>query len=738
MYSKFFSKAGAAVMAAAMALNGAWVTLPNVSAADSVKYELEDAEFTGTVKADDDKNASGGKIAYMTEDGSISLDVEVASAGLYTITIYAGGVGSAKQQTISINGTSDTLAVPKSESFEPIAISAKLNEGKNTIVITKSWGWTKFDYLTVETASLPDIKATQTNPCDPDATTETVSLMHYLASVYGKHIISGQQEIYQYGPHGLETEFEYLKEKTGHYPAIRGFDYGNRCCELFGANDDGSTDRIIDWVKNKGGIATSSFHLNVPKDFANYKGGTLDFNATTYGAKNDDGTPATDFVTKNAYTKGTKEYDYYRAALERLAKEFNELEAEGIPVIWRPLHEAEGGGGETGSWFWWGKEGSAVYKELWKYTYKTLTEDFDCHNLIWEWNSYNFDTSTDWYPGDEYVDIIGYDKYNCTEYLEENGWQPSLRHNDSAIASTFYGIMQKYNSAKMVSMAENDCFSTVENLTSEKAGWLYFCTWYDGGSDNINFLSNPVFNTEEDTINMYQSEYCITLDELPEDLYTNGEVLPYEPVETTTTSENINQETTTTATYSEPEYEFEIQKEKITLPEGDKKEYVVNITIEGVAGASVGGGIGYGTTADDWKNLEWNGTVGKDGKLMVTVPLNDVPDNFTSAEVQVWWSNLNKVDQPYEIVSAKVEELGTGALEVLYGDANLDGDVSISDAVCILQYLANGEKYSLNDNAKRNADVDGVGGVTGKDAAVIQLVDAGSIKAEDLPLNPEK
>ena len=501
MYSKFLTKASAAVMAAAMALNGAVVSTSTVIAADSVKYELEDAELTGTVKADDDKNASGGKIAYMTEDGSISLDVEVASAGLYTITIYAGGVGGAKQQTISINGTSDTLAVPESTSFEPIAISAKLNEGKNTIVITKSWGWTKFDYLTVETASLPDIKATQTDPCDPDATAETVSLMHYLASVYGKNIISGQQEIYQYGPHGLETEFEYLKEKTGHYPAIRGFDYGNRCCELFGANDDGSTDRIIDWVKNKGGIATSSFHLNLPKDFKNYKGGTLDFNATTYGAKNNDGTPATDFVTANAYKEGTKEYDYYRAALEILAKEFNKLEAEGIPVIWRPLHEAEGGGGETGSWFWWGKEGSAVYKELWKYTYKTLTEDFGCHNLIWEWNSYNFDTSADWYPGDEYVDIIGYDKYNCTEYLEENGWQPSLKHNDSAISSTFYGIMQKYNSAKMVAMAENDCFSTVENLTSEKAGWLYFCTWYDGGSDNINFLSNPVFNTLEDTIN---------------------------------------------------------------------------------------------------------------------------------------------------------------------------------------------------------------------------------------------
>ena len=740
MYSKFLTKASAAVMAAAMALNGAVVSTSTVIAADSVKYELEDAELTGTVKADDDKNASGGKIAYMTEDGSISLDVEVASAGLYTITIYAGGVGGAKQQTISINGTSDTLAVPESTSFEPIAISAKLNEGKNTIVITKSWGWTKFDYLTVETASLPDIKATQTTPCDPDATAETVSLMNYFASVYGKNIISGQQEIYQYGPHGLETEFEYLKEKTGHYPAIRGFDYGNRCCELFGANDDGSTDRIIDWVKNKGGIATASFHLNLPKDFKNYTGGTLPFEQTTYAAKIDD-KPATDFVTANAYKEGTKEYDYYRAALEILAKEFNKLQDEGIPVLWRPLHEAEGGGGETGSWFWWGKEGSAVYKELWKYTYKTLTEDFGCHNLIWEWNSYNFDTSADWYPGDEYVDIIGYDKYNCTEYLEENGWQPSLKHNDSAISSTFYGIMQKYNSAKMVAMAENDCFSTVENLTSEKAGWLYFCTWYDGGSDNINFLSNPVFNTEEDTINMYQSDYCITLDELPDDLYTNSEALPYDPVEkvTTTTNDNVSAETTTTTT---EDYKFAIQKKSVKLPEGNRTGYYVNITIEGEAGASVGGGIGYGTNADDWKNIEWNGTVGKDGTLTKKVFIDEIPETFTSAEVQVWWSNVydaatdSATDKPYTLVSAEVGKMGTGdVIEAnLYGDANLDGKVSISDAVAILQYVANSSKYDLNEQAKANADVDGSAGVTGKDAAVIQLVDAGVVKADELPL----
>ena len=70
----------------------------------------------------------------------------------------------------------------------------------------------------------------------------------------------------------------------------------------------------------------------------------------------------------------------------------------------------------------------------------------------------------------------------------------------------------------------------------------------------------------------------------------------------------------------------------------------------------------------------------------------------------------------------------------MYGDANLDKKVSISDAVAILQYIANGSKYPLEEQALINADVDTNLGVTGNDAAVIQQVDAGVYTADDLPL----
>lgn len=731
MGTKFFRKAGAAVMSAAMLLNTALYSTAFVTAADEpIKFEFEDAEVTGTITVEKDSSASGGSALKMTEDGTITVKLTVEEGGPYKLTFYAFGIGTDKQQNLSVNGSSQgAIGIPQGTEYQPVELTAiPLKTGENTIVIEKSWGWSQFDYLTAEPMSGAKIEAKQTTPCDQLATVETQSLMAYLAENYGEHIISGQQEIYSGGPHGLETEFEYLKDTTGHYPAIRGFDYGNFCCPLYGS-DDGSTYRIIDWVKNKGGIATASYHINVPKDFASYTIGTkMDWAQSTYTAKD------TDFSPSKAATAGTKENEYYLSTLQTLAKEFNKLEVEGIPVIWRPLHEAEGGGGENGSWFWWGREGSAAYKKLWIYTYETLTNELNCHNLIWEWNSYNFATSKDWYPGDAYVDIIGYDKYSCTDWSTGSA---RYYHNDSPFSSTFYGIMEKYDSAKMISLAENDCFSTPEKMQEEKAGWLYFCTWYDGGSDTTDFLSNPTFNTKEDTIAMYQSDYCITLDELPKDLYKKNGVTPPDPSKTTTSTTTATTTADPNATTTTTAYKFAIQKKTVTIPEKPAlavgKSMIINIT--GAPNASIGGAIGFGTTADDWQNIEWKGNADKDGKLTIGVDLKEMPDTFTSCEVQVWWSNVwnaateKAIDQPYTIDSCEVKYYMGGALEPVWGDANNDKTVDMSDVVLIMQALANPNKYGLEGTEKTHitetgwdlADVDRTSeGVTANDALRIQ------------------
>jgi rhamnogalacturonan endolyase len=70
----------------------------------------------------------------------------------------------------------------------------------------------------------------------------------------------------------------------------------------------------------------------------------------------------------------------------------------------------------------------------------------------------------------------------------------------------------------------------------------------------------------------------------------------------------------------------------------------------------------------------------------------------------------------------------TAEQSTLLGDANVDGKVSVADAVAILQAVANKDKYSLKPQGAINADCYDPGdGVTANDALAIQKLDAGSI-----------
>ena len=68
--------------------------------------------------------------------------------------------------------------------------------------------------------------------------------------------------------------------------------------------------------------------------------------------------------------------------------------------------------------------------------------------------------------------------------------------------------------------------------------------------------------------------------------------------------------------------------------------------------------------------------------------------------------------------------------KILYGDANCDGNVDISDAVLIKCFLINSKKYSLSAQGKKNADVQGNGnGINAQDAVAIQKYILKQLKA---------
>lgn len=661
---KIQKKVFAASLAAAMALNAVCVSsfFGGVSAAGETKYEFESGKITGTsMKEEDVEGASGGKVVHMKDAGeSIKLTVNVEKAGIYDLNICYATDGGAKTQKLNVNGSpvGDIALSNHVDLSEANVARINLNAGENELEIVSSWGWTQFDYLTLTEPNYPELSATS-DLADKNATPETQSLMNYLASVYGEHIISGQQEIYNGGPHDFEYEFNYIKDTTGKSPAIRGFDFLNAANPLYGS-EDGTTDRMISWAKDNNGIVTASWHITVPKKFSDYNvGDKVDWANATYKPGE------TDFDTAKVLEEGSKENEYYKLCLKLLAEQLQKLQDANVPVIFRPLHEAEGGGGEDKSWFWWGKSGSAVYKDLWKLTYKTLTEDYGLHNIIWEWNSYTFDTSTNWYPGDEYVDLVAYDKYNCTYSTDP----PVLVHNDSAIGGTFYSLVEQYGGKKMVAMAENDSIPTLENLQMEKAGWLYFCPWYDGGQDNTNFLSNEIFNKKEDLKEIYTSDYCITLDELPENLYSNSGAI----ITTTSGTGQTTTSTTTTTTTTMTTTKID----GATMADIENNDGVVNIIFDRSMGKEIhlivnlddslgyaNGCVGVSVKVDGvnyWVSYKWEASksddiiVSLDADNVYNITYNNGSDEVEDealiakiaedaqkekqAQFQVWWAN---------------------------------------------------------------------------------------------------
>ena len=183
-------------------------------------------------------------------------------------------------QAVSINGVSQgNFYIPNKGGWIDYSFGFTYLEAgtaKIEIGTSGSWGFILYDSVTFDYAQMPDLKVASA-PCDVNATSETKSLKQYLTSVYGNHVISGQQEIYGGGNNGnMELEFEYIFDKTGKYPAIRGFDMMNYN-PLYGW-EDGTTYRMIKWVKQRNGIATSSWHITIPSDFATYKlGDKLDW-----------------------------------------------------------------------------------------------------------------------------------------------------------------------------------------------------------------------------------------------------------------------------------------------------------------------------------------------------------------------------------------------------------------------------------------------------------------------------
>ena len=194
----------------------------------------------------------------------------------------------------------------------------------------------------------------------------------------------------------------------------------------------------------------------------------------------------TEFDATNATVEGTWENKVFTEDLKNAAAYLKLLRDADIPVLWRPFHEAAGG------WFWWGKD-AASFKSLWIAMFNYFkTEGLD--NLIWVWTTEGNDA--DWYPGDQYVDIVGRDVYN---------------KETADCVSEYTSNAENYGN-KIVSLSECGTVGLISEQWASGARWSWFMPWYDGTNED----GSPVVHADEAWWKDAMSqEFVVSREDLP-------------------------------------------------------------------------------------------------------------------------------------------------------------------------------------------------------------------------------
>ncbi len=341
---------------------------------------------------------------------------------------------------------------------------------------------------------------------NPKATREAKNVYNFLLEQSGKKTLSGVQSSHSH----RNDMVDFIYEKTGKHPALAGYDflflqYSPTPAGWSWVQDYNNIDAMKEqWAAN--GLVNYMWHWNVPKSEAAWKdaleNGNIDNNFAFY-------TKETSFDINEALKEGTWQNEFIMKDIEEVAGYLQLLEDENIPVIWRPLHEAAGNYdvyGPNGAWFWWGRGGAEPCKQLWRLLYDQLVNVYGLDNLIWVWTvdvtQGAEDQYLDWYPGDEYVDILGVDIYES---------------NISAKERQYQALVDLTRGKKLVTISE--CGNIPDPAECMKAGnrWSWFMVWCTTDSNGNLALNTPdwSYNTLDHWKKVMGSQYVINRESMP-------------------------------------------------------------------------------------------------------------------------------------------------------------------------------------------------------------------------------
>jgi mannan endo-1,4-beta-mannosidase len=322
---------------------------------------------------------------------------------------------------------------------------------------------------------------------DTAATPETVALWNYLKSVYGQKMLTGCWTETQFGGN------DNVERCAGETPAIWGQDMNSWYRSRTDQNWINTWNTNIQGFKTahkRGQILQVNWHWQMPSSKVN--------GAYTRDAWGKDVSGNVKMMTDQQWaemvTPGTSLYnimiediDYH---IVNFLKKIVDDKGKPIPIIFRPLHEIDGG------WFWWTcPSDPAKTAKLFKIMQDRIINYHKVHNLIWVYNPGVICNGGSWppyqtselprrkafYPGDAFCDITGIDLYD---------FDPAVRGTYANTGKTYrdaWNMMKAIAPAKMIALCEAEGLpDPAKCFTDPKyAPWLYCLPWFsDQYTDN--------------------------------------------------------------------------------------------------------------------------------------------------------------------------------------------------------------------------------------------------------------
>lgn len=433
---------------------------------------------------------------------SIAEGAEVNAAEIAEITVgYNTQISLNKTGRITLNGAGVNARVDGTSLLIPVALEAgtaytlEIPAG----AVTANFGLAYAPALTLRfttaTGEVPPVVPTFDPLNNASPSQQAANLYDFLCENNGKKILSGAMA----NVNNNNDFADWIYNVTGKYPALTGYDFIHLRDSEPGAWIDYSdiSPALAQWQAN--GVVSYMWHWNAPDSQAEYEKGKKGKYGFYIPGK---GSETTEFDIREALKEGTWQHEFILADIDKVAECLKLLQAQGVPVLWRPLHEAAGDY-RYGPWFWWGRHGVEYTRQLWVLMYDRLVNHHGLNNLIWVWTAQYLaghdSEMAEAYPGDEYVDVVGIDLYPDNNNSQVDAYRAGVALTDGR---------------KMVALSEIGRIPDPQKCMADGAAWSWFMEWYTynipSSADRDDFG-----NTRDAWVSVMTSPYVLTREQMP-------------------------------------------------------------------------------------------------------------------------------------------------------------------------------------------------------------------------------